>query len=847
MIAIRSQRVASRLKVLRSLTVIFGLSLVALTLLTTVVVPQKASAAGGVGGGGSGGSTGGSGWGWTTYGHGWAVFPVTSGGPSAGFHTGTWATVKAACTGTSSGVAIYIMGTGTNPLTGPNNASGKYMGYDYKNYGGEWAGGLTRNSVPTISEATAKNAFDNLGTYGISTAGFTWGSTVGWFCYGIYPTDVYPFVAPASASIVRGNPATFTLQRTVINYTGPAKTAKYSISYGYSATGTFSNIPTTVTTVYDNTVTTPLSLTINKDTSKLSITPNLTFPANTISAAAKQICVRMQFVGTEPVHVNYKNNPHTACTAITEPPALPWTITGTSKPVKNGTVGTAGVLMHAVAGDVIKFQHTLANSSTSATVSPGINYAGVNSNATAAGLTLAAGAVAGLNIGQTSAALVSGSYTIQLADVGNTYCQALSFNPTSDGNAGASQSASACIVIDPPSVACTQTLSTSPSRLQPGDVAAYIRLAFPSAAVAQSLTYSIPGVVAANTVAIAAGQGTYDIPNVTMPNAAQDFAATWSVTGATGNCTGTVSVVDMPYFSVYGASVRAGGDFGGASAGGVLAAWRNYSGGANYGAGTQLSAIALLAITGFASKDIAPYANPVQQSFANNAATSNSPDSPALGGTYGGNYSLIEPIVPSSGVTDIGGTGTFSFTSQDGAFKKSGNVTINTSTVGVGKNVSIFVTGNVYISGNINYATGWTKQSDVPSAVIVATGNIYIDPSVTNLDGTFVAKTGLYTCADSGGATASTGLYGCNKQLVVHGSFVAKKMYLLRTLGTLKDDATHSNVGCHNSGGIGSSRGTCAAEVFDFSPEMYLANPQIQPPSNGALNYDAIVNLPPIL
>lgn len=847
------------------LTIIGVWLLLAFTFLSVgLAVPHKAFA-GGIGSGGDGGTDSSSGnWGYTHYGYGWARYSSTGSGPTAGInHGASWTTIKNTCSDSRS-VDVYILGTGPGKVNGvwrPGN--GKYMGYVYNDNTdtSDFAGALkpwgTGGSVDSgratkISVNAAKADFDVLGQHGVSTSGYYFDipprtrGNVAWFCSDWYNTTVTPVVNRVSSPITRGNPASFTLKRTVVHYTDPQKNTNFRVTYRFNNSGPWLNIPTSVSPVYDAQILLKLTANLNA----APITPVLTFPASFIPASATSICVQMAFVGTPPTHVTY-GPADSDCVTINNI-VTPWSISGTSQAVKNGTAGAPGTPVHVTVGDVFKFQHRLTNSSTSATVSPTINYAGVNTQSVA--VTLAAGTVPGLNVGQSSSLLNSGSHTVVAADVGKTFCQAISFNPTSSVNSGQSQSAAACVIVDAPSVSCTQSLSTNPSRLQPGDVAAYIRLAFPASAAPQTLTYSIPGIVPLTTVAIAAGQGTYDITNVTMPNAAQDYAATWSVSGAVGSCGGTVSVTDMPYFSVYGAGIRAGGDFGGScNGGGTLASWRNYSGGSNYGAGTQLSAIAMVGIVGFASKDTVPAnTNPVVLSFANPAPT-NSNDSPKLGGNYGGSYCLVDPKVPTSGVTDLGGAAAFSATGQDGAFKNTGNINLTGSTIAVKQNTALFVTGNVYISGNVTYAGGWASQADVPSFVVVATGNIYIDPSVTNLDGLYVAKTNgagggqLYTCANAAGPISSGSLYGCSRQLVIHGSFVAKNMHLLRALGTLKDDASHSNAACHNNGGISSGRPTCGAEVFDFSPEMYLSNPAIRPQGNGALHYDSIITLPPIL
>jgi hypothetical protein len=40
---------------------------------------------------------------------------------------------------------------------------------------------------------------------------------------------------------------------------------------------------------------------------------------------------------------------------------------------------------------------------------------------------------------------------------------------------------------------------------------------------------------------------------------------------------------------------------------------------------------------------------------------------------------------------------------------------------------------------------------------------------------------------------------------------------------------------------------TCAAEVFELSPELYLSTPAIQRPNGGAPQWDSVTSLPPVL
>lgn len=827
-----------------------GILLVSLFLGLFLILPQNASADVAAGSGGNGGGTGGGPWGWTHYGNGWASYDSSGPGPSASpkINNGSWSAASSACKPISSRVLVYIIGTGVGPSSSQwPKANGEYMGYNYNSHtsdGSLWtSGGTVDNSrAIKVGPTAAQNAWDALDGYGLKPTNLSYGGSdgnVAWFCYGIYPTNVTPIVTRVASPVARTVSPSFRLARTVTKYTSPNKITNYRIYYRFNNAGTWLPIPTAVSTIYDS----QLQLKLTANTTNDDITPNLVFPASLIPTTANSVCVQMAFVGTPPTHVTYGAADYD-CVNITNPPAG-WQVYGSSVPVKNGAGGGAGGVLHVSIGDKFKFQHSLTNATSSSTVSPAISYSGVNTQSVI--VNLPSGSVSSLNIGQTSSLLSTTEHLVDSNDVGKTFCQAIDFTPASNVNSGHSQSAPACVVVDPPALVCNQTLSTSPTRLQPGEVVSTIRLAFPASGD-QTLTYSIPGLVPDTTVNISAKQGSYDITNVTLPNVAKDYDATWSVSDAIGNCTGTISVVDMPYFSVYGASVRTGGDFAGScTGGGNLASWRNYSGGSNYGAGTELSAIAMIGIVGFASKDTVPAsASPVALSFANPSPTSGG-DSPKLGGNYGGSYCFSNPSVPATGVTDVSGSPSFSATDKDGAYKSTNDIELRASTIGIGQNTSLFVDGDVNISGNISYTGGWLSKENVPSFVLVATGNITIEPDVTNLDGLYVAKPSgsskgqIYTCFN---ATIFT---SCNRQLVVHGSFVAKKINLQRSLGTLRDDARHSNVGCQNSGDINSSRPTCAAEVFEFSPEMYLSSPAIKPQSNGTVHYDSIVNLAPIL
>lgn len=268
-------------------------------------------------------------------------------------------------------------------------------------------------------------------------------------------------------------------------------------------------------------------------------------------------------------------------------------------------------------------------------------------------------------------------------------------------------------------------------------------------------------------------------------------------------------VANEPYFKVYNAGISAGGDFAQfdqcTTAGGTLAGFNDISDppGASRGSSSQLSALARIAITGVASAQSPNNINrsPTDLTFANTGVqvdpTGN--ESPVLGGNFGGCQTLTNETAPSTAGNIV--LGTTSANRAAGAYKHSGNLTISGGTLPTGKNVSVFVNGDVYISGDIKYAqtAGWTAGT-APSFVLHATGNIYISPSVKTLSGLYIAqKTNsgatngkIYTCADTVSHFApmsASGIYGCKNQLVVYGSFVANQVNLMRSFGSLRDEA----------------------------------------------------------
>ncbi len=299
-----------------------------------------------------------------------------------------------------------------------------------------------------------------------------------------------------------------------------------------------------------------------------------------------------------------------------------------------------------------------------------------------------------------------------------------------------------------------------------------------------------------------------------------------------------VHVVSKPYFKVYGGDVSAGN--GQSTAAGICASnldaaiigW-NRGGSAGYaGAGAQFAAMALGAIYETASSGGSGLA-PSGLAFANTAAS---------GSTYGGafgslscirDYYAARPASPLSFTTIAAAT-------QSGAYAMSGPGPFVISGPVPNKRVTLFVQGDVLISGDITYPASWTAN-DSPLFELVVEGNIYIRNNVSRIDGLYIAQRSgasggtIYTCATAAvPLVPGPGLNGtCGNKLTINGAFIANDVQFLRTRGTRQQAAANEPSSSNN-----------IAEVFNFSPALWMAQPVGLPTS---LQYDSITGLPPIL
>ncbi len=305
---------------------------------------------------------------------------------------------------------------------------------------------------------------------------------------------------------------------------------------------------------------------------------------------------------------------------------------------------------------------------------------------------------------------------------------------------------------------------------------------------------------------------------------------------------------NKPYVTFYGNDVFAGGGYGSnCTAASKILTFTNAGSG---GSGVQFAASALGAVTGFNTARLRTLTKPLPPSdltFSNVGTNGSSGVSQHCLYDY---YAHVDD----DSIATVSTLATIT-SLTDGKIKHQGPLTIGNGTnavsVGLGVKSAIYVDGDVTIRSNIEYApdSGWSNLDSIPSFYLIVRGNIYVDPAVTRLDGMFITQPGggtptgsMFTCA---AATASHRFNpvdrytNCSNKLTINGGLQAVRVYLDR-VGTrsLRDAGA----------GESTPSGSNAAEVINFSPEMYITSPQIarESRSGGSDNQNLEV-LPPVL
>jgi hypothetical protein len=337
--------------------------------------------------------------------------------------------------------------------------------------------------------------------------------------------------------------------------------------------------------------------------------------------------------------------------------------------------------------------------------------------------------------------------------------------------------------------------------------------------------------------------------------------------------------VTKPYFKAFGGDVFVGGAFNqdttgtncstnyqyattaDPNAGGVFAFAKDSGGKGAGGASSQYGLVALGNVQGDGSGNGfysgGSQAGAVSHSYATFANTSAS--------SWGGGF---EGGVPqSSCIPDYYGklaayktTSTWNQSDSSpsaGVFKVSAGgglyTLINQDTnIPVGRSVTVFVDGNVYINHNITVSLD--RVDNVAKFALVAKGSIYIDPAVDRLDGLYIAQpAGTDMAADDGdiwtchGANSDQVLYSypafiaaCANKLTINGALIAKQVNLTRDNGNVSGASTSED-------SLSSANGSNnIAEVINYTPAMVIGGPFFNPPTVSNYKVESLISLPPV-
>lgn len=271
------------------------------------------------------------------------------------------------------------------------------------------------------------------------------------------------------------------------------------------------------------------------------------------------------------------------------------------------------------------------------------------------------------------------------------------------------------------------------------------------------------------------------------------------------------SIVRLPYISVRNGDVNTT-----CNDGTIKAIWNPTVGN---GSGTQLAVFAGSTINGFVSAFGRTAPGPLSGlTFANSGVPATSYGT-AFGGDAGdcGNSVVIPAGISNSGNRTYATMQEAVNSAVSGGFYKDNTVYIN---------------GNLTISGSgFNYPV-WSNLSDMPYFKAAVTGNIYIESTVSEINGVYKSNGTIYTCTVGGlppSDIASINPACLGNSLTVNGALEANNIKYLRLRGS-------------------TALVNQSAETVIYDPLIWLkAIKQNTVPGSGSKNFDSYTIMPPIL
>lgn len=512
-------------------------------------------------------------------------------------------------------------------------------------------------------------------------------------------------------TITVGQPATFTLNRTITGYLGTALSATYNVNYRLNKSGPWLAIPTAVSGIYDARNKT-LNITgdtvdASGDPGPANFSPTITFPANFAPSGTSSICVQLDLLTLSPGLVA-QGDPAEDCVNIVNPGS--YTVSASQATYEKGTGG--------------------------------------------------AGASVVYNLIRTSAPC-NGADT----------------------------------VIWKPGTAAARTISVPADCANP-----------PAATIDTFTDTASAATLDAQPVGLYTNGGAYKANIVSINSVASAISAS-----------GGVKVYEVPYARFFGNDIYACGGSGAVPDGKIVFNVSNVD--ASKGAAVEYAALAL---SGFGNAPSGIITTALGHGAANAlmGSLSDSTKTPCNADVSGYYPSTVTGIV---GNTVPGAAGYYT---------ANGNINLTGGTSS--QKVTIHATGNITISGNNIGATGapavpFVNNNNVPYVLIVADGNIYIDPSVTTINAVLVAGGTISTCSTASSLTtpATSALAGsCNNPLTINGALSAKDIKFRRAVGTRLLNNT-------------------PAEQVNFPAYLHFATPFLDDTSQKG--YQSLFNAPPYL
>jgi hypothetical protein len=326
------------------------------------------------------------------------------------------------------------------------------------------------------------------------------------------------------------------------------------------------------------------------------------------------------------------------------------------------------------------------------------------------------------------------------------------------------------------------------------------------------------------------------------------------------NAGGCEGIVDRPFVRVYGNDIWAGATFAGGtpSAGGAYG-YSRYSDATHTsaGSGTEFGILATNSISGLSSVFLRKEASGMP--YQSSGLTFSNSDINNLGNAFIAGDAVTIPDWYSdtrkAGVISTA-TGNIASLTDGKQYQASGPLTINGVTGYTGQR-TIYVDGDVIIASNNTYNNVRTTDLDtIPSLVIIAKGNIRINPGVTQFDAILVAQptsatTGglIYTCNVSAGLENSDLFRDtCKNKLRVNGALIAKQVRFLRTGGTLRDVPVESPGASPTKYKLETYYDDHAAESIRMTPDTFLSKHILEPVGGPNIGkYDYIEASAPVL